>query len=322
MSFNRENVSRVRADFVNRRREAAAESDRRKAELYEKLPELRGLDRQIASVGVQVMGAAIGGGDVDGALSEMKKNHTALRARRAEMLIAAGYPADYSDIRYRCETCLDTGFVGTKMCTCMRRALVMAGYESAGIGTLMQTQGFDSFSLSYYSGAEQEGMEHNLAALTEFARHFSAHEGESWLLIGATGLGKTHLSTSVAREVIDAGYDVVYETAQGVFSVFEAQRFGRGEAEDGAADRYFDCDLLIIDDLGTELSNQFTVSCLYNIINSRVNSRRSTIINTNLTGAELRARYADRITSRLFGEFKPLLFAGKDVRAQKLKAGK
>lgn len=322
MSFNRENVSRVRADFVNRRREAAAESDRRKAELYEKLPELRGLDRQIASVGVQVMGAAIQGGDVDGALAAMKENHTALRARRAEMLKVAGYSADYSDIRYRCETCLDTGFIGTKMCTCMRRALVTAGYESAGIATLMQTQGFDSFSLSYYTGAEQEGMAHNLAALTEFARDFSAHAGESWLLIGPTGLGKTHLSTSVAREVIDGGYDVVYETAQGVFSAFEAERFGRGETEAGVTDRYFDCDLLIIDDLGTELSNQFTVSCLYNIINSRVNGRRSTVINTNLTGAELRARYADRITSRLFGEFKPLLFAGKDIRSQKLKAGK
>ena len=322
MSFNRENVSRVREDFVSRRREAAEESDRRKAELYEKIPELRGVDRQIASIGVQVMGAALQGGDVDGALTEMRANHDALRARRAEMLIAAGYPADYSDIRYRCEICLDTGFTGTKMCTCMRRALVTAGYESSGIGTLMQTQGFDSFSLSYYTGTEREAMERNVSALLEFARNFPAHKGENWLLIGATGLGKTHLSTSVAKEVIDGGCDVVYETAHDVFSAFERERFGRGEAAEGATDRYFDCDLLIIDDLGTELSNQFTLSCLYNIINSRVNGHRSTIINTNLTGAELRARYADRITSRLFGEFKPLLFAGKDIRAQKLKAGK
>ena len=319
MSFSRDNVSRVRADFVNRRREAAAESDRRKAELYGKIPELFLLDRQISSVGVQVMGAAIGGGDVDGALSAMKKNHDALRARRAKLLEAAGYPADYSDIRYRCETCLDTGFVGTRMCACMRRELVAAGYESAGIGTLMQTQGFDSFSLSYYTGQERDAMARNLDALSDFARHFADRRGESWLLIGATGLGKTHLSTAVAKEVIDGGHDVVYETAHGIFSAFETERFGRGEAEAGTTDRYFVCDLLIIDDLGTELSNQFTVSCLYNIINSRVNARRSTIINTNLTGAELRARYADRITSRLFGEFRPLMFAGKDVRAQKLK---
>ncbi len=319
MSFSRDNVSRVRADFANRRREAAEESDRRKAELYGKIPELRGLDRQISSIGVQVMGAALQGGDVDGALAEMKADHDALRARRAEMLIAAGYPADYSDIRYRCEICLDTGFTGTKMCVCMRRALVTAGYESSGIGTLMQTQGFDSFSLTYYTGAERDAMERNLSSLTEFARNFSAHAGESWLLIGATGLGKTHLSTSVAKAVIEGGHDVVYETAHGVFAAFESERFGRGETEAGATDRYFDCDLLIIDDLGTELSNQFTLSCLYNVINSRVNGHRSTIINTNLTGAELRARYADRITSRLFGEFKPLMFAGKDIRAQKLK---
>ncbi len=322
MSFSRDNVSRVRADFANRRREAVEESDRRKAELYGKMPELRELDRQISSVGVQVMGAALRGGDVDGALAAMKTEHDALRARRAEMLAAAGYPADYSDIRYRCETCLDTGFVGTKMCACMRRELVAAGYESAGIGTLMQTQGFDSFSLAYYTGTDRESMARNASVLSDFARDFAARRGESWLLIGATGLGKTHLSTSVARAVIEGGHDVVYETAHGVFAAFEAERFGRGETEPGTTDRYFECDLLIIDDLGTELSNQFTVSCLYNIINSRVNGHRSTIINTNLTGAELRARYADRITSRLFGEFKPLMFAGKDIRAQKLKEGR
>lgn len=322
MSFSRDNVSRVRADFANRRREAAEESDRRKAELYGKMPELRGMDRQIASVGVQVMGAALRGGDVDSALAAMKTEHDALRARRAEMLTAAGYPADYSDIRYRCETCMDTGFVGTKMCACMRRELVAAGYESAGIGTLMQTQGFDSFSLAYYTGADRESMERNVAALSDFSGNFSVRQGENWLLIGATGLGKTHLSTSVAKAVVESGHDVVYETAHSIFAAFEAERFGRGETEAGMTERYFACDLLIIDDLGTELSNQFTVSCLYNIINSRVNAHRSTIINTNLTGAELRARYADRITSRLFGEFKPLMFAGKDIRAQKLKEGR
>ncbi len=322
MSFSRDNVSRVRAEFAVRRQAAAEQSDRRREELYLKIPSLREMDREISSVGVRVMGAALKGGDVESAIERMHKEHDELRARRAEMLKEAGYPADYTDIRYRCEKCGDTGFVGTKMCACMRAELVRAGYESSGIGRLIDEQSFDSFSLSFYTGADKEGMAKNVEALASFARDFAARQGENFLLIGATGLGKTHLSTSVARFVIDGGFDVVYDTAGSVFSVFEAQRFGRGEADAADEARYFDADLLIIDDLGTELTNQFTVSCLYNIINTRINNRRSTIINTNLTGAELRSRYADRITSRLFGEFKPLLFSGTDIRAQKLKKGR
>ena len=322
MSFSRDNVSRVRADFAVRRQAAAEQSDRRREELYLKIPSLRAMDREISSVGVRVMGAALKGGDVESAIEKMHKEHDELRARRAQMLKEAGYPADYTDIRYRCEKCGDTGFVGTKMCACMRAELVRAGYESSGIGRLIDEQSFDSFSLSFYTGADKEGMAKNVEALASFARDFAARQGENFLLIGATGLGKTHLSTSVARLVIDGGFDVVYDTAGSVFSVFEAQRFGRGEADAANGARYFDADLLIIDDLGTELTNQFTVSCLYNIINTRINNRRSTIINTNLTSAELRSRYADRITSRLFGEFKPLLFSGTDIRAQKLKQGR
>ncbi len=322
MSFSRENISRVRAEFAARRQNAEAACNRRKEELYQKNPILRDMDREISSVGVRVMGAALQGGDVRGAVERMHKEHDALRARRGELLLSLGYPADYTNIRYQCDRCEDTGFVGTKMCTCMRRALILAGYESSGIGMLMERQQFDSFTLDYYAGADRENMRRNVEVLAAFAREFSARRGENFLLIGPTGLGKTHLSTSVARVVIDGGFDVVYDTAQGMFSVFEAQRFGRGEVAQDAADRYFDCDLLIIDDLGTEMTNQFTISCLYNIVNTRVNRRQSTIINTNLTSVELRERYADRITSRLFGEFKPLLFSGKDVRAQKLKAEK
>ena len=235
------------------------------------------------------------------------------------MLVANGYPADYADIRYRCEACGDTGFIGTKMCRCMRDELVMAGYESSGIGRLMQTQSFESFSLDYYPAADRQGMEANLRTLREFAAHFDTRRGENYLLIGTTGLGKTHLSTSVARTVIDGGFDVVYDTAQGVFSAFEAAQFGRDAA--AGEEKYLRCELLIMDDLGTELTNTFTVSCLYNVIITRLNNNLSTIINKNLTHSELRARYADRITSRLFGEFRPLMFTGNDIRREKLKRG-
>ena len=136
-------------------------------------------------------------------------------------------------------------------------------------------------------------------------------------IYGDAGLGKTHLSTSVAKVVIERGFDVVYESASGMIGDFEAVRFGR-DYESHRDERYFDCDLLIIDDLGTDVNNQFTASVIYNVLTSRINSKKSTIINTNLSHNELRGRYADRITSRLFGEFRPLLFTGRDIRRQKI----
>ena len=319
MAFSPENIARIRESFLDRRHLALEASENKKQQLYRDIPALAEMDRQIASVGSRVMAAALRGGDVAGAVEKMREENRALRQKRAELLVANGYPADYTDIRYRCEACLDTGFIGTKMCRCMRDELVMAGYESSGIGRLMQTQSFESFTLDYYPAADRQGMEANLRTLREFAAHFDTRRGENYLLVGTTGLGKTHLSTSGARMVIDGGFDVVYDTAQGVFSAFEAAQFGRDAA--AGEEKYLRCELLIMDDLGTELTNTFTVSCLYNVINTRLNNNLSTIINTNLTHSELRARYADRITSRLFGEFRPLMFTGNDIRREKLKRG-
>ena len=140
------------------------------------------------------------------------------------------------------------------------------------------------------------------------------------MFYGTTGLGKTHLSTAIAKEVIDRGFDVVYTTAQDMFEAFEGVKFSRNysSSQDNQTDKFFECDLLIIDDLGTEFSNQFTVSCLYNLINTRINSEKPMIINTNLNQNDLRERYADRITSRLFGEFSVMCFFGKDIRLKKL----
>jgi DNA replication protein DnaC len=203
----------------------------------------------------------------------------------------------------------------------MRRALILAACESSGLGILMQTQSFQSFSLDYYAeGQERETMARNLALMQQYAESFAENE-DNLILCGATGLGKTHLSTAVARRVIERGFDVYYTTALQMFSDFEHARFGTGT---GAAPsvpitRYTECDLLILDDLGTEVSNQFTNSCLYLVLNNRINLRRPTIISTNLSGREIKARYTDRIASRILGDFKPLIFIGTDIRRQKLK---
>ncbi len=321
MGYNKDNYSRIRTAYQTKYLKALDEAERRRAELHQKSAEIASIDRKLAATGAKIALAALGTGDsYREKLEEVRRENEELQARRAALLAELGYPADYTMPPYECPLCEDSGFVGTKMCECMRRELIMAAYESSGLGKLMQTQSFDTFSLDFYAvGAEREAMQRNFEILRTYAERFTM-QADNLILCGATGLGKTHLSTAVARRVIERGYDVYYTTAQQMFSDFEYNRFGSGLSDEPAAhvSRYTECDLLILDDLGTEVTNQFTNSCLYLVINNRINLRRPTIINTNLSGRELKSRYTDRIASRILGDFKPLLFAGTDIRRLKL----
>lgn len=326
MGYNKENYIKLKREFAERSAAAEQAADARRAELHAAIPELKGMDDARSEIGLRMFKLAmeLSGQALEDAIRRLGDENEQLAADRAALLVAHGYPADYDRIKYDCPDCMDSGFIGTKMCSCFRRALILAGYESSGIAGLIRTQTFETFDPSRQRDPKScERLRLNLAFCREYAADFNPATSESLLLIGATGLGKTHLSTAIAKEVVERGFDVVYDTAQNVLADFEYERFGRpyGSEDGGEPPRtlkYFECELLIIDDLGTELSNQFTVACLYNIINTRVNRGQPTIINTNLGRDELRRRYADRITSRLFGEFRPLLFTGTDMRTLKL----
>ena len=238
------------------------------------------------------------------------------------ILKAGGYPEDYCDIHYHCEKCSDTGYVGIDICDCLRRELIYVSLENSGLYNLVKEQTFETFSLDYYEKDARLRMSQNLNILRDFASTFKPKESDSFLFLGATGLGKTHLSSAVARTVIEKGAYVVYESSIKLFGDYEMRRFGNSgyySDTDDDIERYIDCDLLIIDDLGCEMTNQFTISCLYNLINTRMMQHKSTIISTNLSQTELRKRYTDRIASRLFSEYRPLLFIGLDVREQKIR---
>lgn len=321
MGYNKENYRRIREEYQNHYREAYAEARRRTEEVHEKSPELAALDGQLSTTWAKIAGAALGQGKAAAEqLKRVEEENVRLQQKRAALLQGLGYPADYTTPHYDCEKCQDTGYIGTDMCECMKKKLVLAGYASSGLGQLMQAQRFDNFDLSCYRGENKGDMSRNLQTMRDYAEAFDPATSGNLLLVGPTGLGKTHLSTATARRIIDRGYDVYYTGAVAMLSDFERQRFGQGMTEEGTADtdRYFNCDLLIIDDLGTEVVNQFSTACLYTVINERINRRMPMIVNTNLQGKELQARYADRIFSRLAGEFKPVVFKGMDVRQQKL----
>ena len=322
MAYNPENYKRIAAQYKDKNLRAKEAAEARRAELHEKLPQVAEIDRALSATGLRIMREALNGREgLEARIRKLEEGNNLLLEARREILRANGYPEDYSSVKYECEECQDVGFVNGKMCKCMRRALTLAGYESSGVLKLIGKQNFDTFDLTYYEGAERANMERILDRAKRYAAGFDGKHMRNLLFIGTTGLGKTHLSSAIAKEVVEGGFDVVYESAQRIFSDFEAEKFGRAAAGENRTERYLSCDLLIIDDLGTEMQSQFTVSCLYHLVNTRLISEKSMIISTNIRKEELLAKYTDRITSRLFGEFEICVFAGKDIRSQKLMRG-
>lgn len=326
MGFNRENYRKIKREYEGKALRAAEAAEERKRVLHGKLPAVKAIDDRLSMTGLKVFEATVRlhGEALDKQLAVLRAENEALLHERAVMLTENGYPADYSDVKYECKECSDSGFVGISMCRCMKEKLIFAGYESSGIGSLIRTKSFDNYDPNLQKGNEKAYenavMVHGFCR--SYAEGFDSDTSPNLLFIGATGLGKTHLSAAIAGCVIGRGYDVVCETAQNFFADFEYERFnrpyGKDEGEESRTDRYYDCDFLILDDLGTEMTNQFTVSCLYNILNTRLNRGKPMLINTNLTRDELNKRYADRVTSRLFGEFLPVIFVGRDSRELRL----
>ena len=323
MGYNRENFNRIRQEYDEKYLHAREAADARRWKIHSEIAEIAEIDKLLERTGARIMGIICSGAaDAEAKIAKLRSDNEALISRRQNLLMQNGYPIDYTDVKYECEQCSDSGYVGTKMCECMRKKLTLAGYESSGMSRLMMEQSFDNFSLDFYKGKREnyEKMSEIFQIMKNYAEDFKVGQSENLALFGGTGLGKTHLSSAVAGRLIERGFDVMYAGAVSMISDFENRRFGTGQNEEsGSVDRYTDCELLIIDDLGTEVVNQFTVSCIYNVINTRLNKKLPTILSTNLSSSEFRQKYWDRITSRVLGEYRILLFCGVDVRAQKIK---
>ena len=311
--YGYDNYRKVKDEIEKKRLSAIAIADARNELLRMESAEIKDIDAELVKTGLSIFKAACEGRD----LAPIKERNLALTKRRREIIKSLGYPEDYTEIKYSCKTCSDSGFIDGKMCSCFREALLRENILSSGIGKLIDRQSFENFSLDGYDADTREVMNANFIIAKRYAETFS-RDSKNLLLIGPTGTGKTHLSTAIAKTVIESGYEVIYDSAQNIMSAFEEDKFrsGFGHYEPKSA-KYLECDLLIIDDLGTEFISTFTLSALYNLLNSRMNKSMPTVISTNLDRGALEKVYEDRIFSRIIGaDTFQLTFIGPDRRVE------
>ena len=298
------------------------DQDERIREIYEKLPQVEALNDEIAASMAQA-GRKKLQGDEEG-VKALKQEAEALKNQKLRYLERNGYPADYMQMRYHCPVCRDTGYVDGKKCRCFRQMEIEILYDQSNIREVLERENFDTLSMAYYDREridERSGRtvyEYMSMVIEEshrFVENFGKEKG-SILFTGSTGCGKTFLSNCIARELIRQYYSVVYLTATDMFDVLSESRFS-GRDEEEARDKaayILDCDLLIIDDLGTELINTFTASQLFYCINERLNRKKGTIISTNLALNRMQDEFTERVTSRIMSQYKVLPLLGEDIR--------
>ncbi|HJG86003.1 ATP-binding protein [Pseudoflavonifractor capillosus] len=314
-----------RLEDQRRRREEAQNARRR--EIYAAIPRVAEIDRQLRRTIVDIIAASLRqGNDPVPAIGVIRDKNLDLQAERAELLVAHGYPADALDDKPACPKCNDTGWRGAVMCQCLKDLCAQEQIKELSKLLDLGEQSFDTFSLDMYSPSPwrgsgispRENMEMVYEICLNYAQKFGRFYFNNLFLSGAPGLGKTFLSACIARTVSENGFSVVYDTAVNIFSRFEDKKFSRDaddtrEARDETR-RYLSCDLLILDDLGSEMTTPFVQSALYTLINSRLTADRRTVISSNLSMEDVRRRYAPQIASRLEGEYRVLPFFGEDIR--------
>lgn len=293
----------------------------RRSRLYAEIPRLGRIAAELRMCGASIAESIISSPDSAAAIAQAKAKSGELRAERGRLLAAAGYPEDYLDDRPLCEKCGDTGYIGSKPCACL--AELYGQEQTAELSDLFRIAPgrFRDFDASLYSdkpfgeykATPRENIKHKLVYCKKYADSFGA-ASESIFITGDCGLGKTYLSACIARTVVAAGYSVVYESAFSVAKAMEDERFSHDDELREDIDRLYKCDLLIIDDLGTEMTTSYTVACFYDLINRRLTESKKTIISSNLTTGEIRLRYNPQIASRIDEEYKILFLYGESVR--------
>lgn len=324
MAYSAQVLRRARARLEQAKLERERENEAHRAAAYERYPRLREIDRELQQ-SMAELAIAFLKKDSEEELGAIRTRNQTLQAERNWILEAGEFEDGYLDDTPVCTRCGGTGYDGSQMCSCLRE--LCRQEQKKELTSLLGSgrESFDTFRLDVYSDAydpklgtsPRELMRSNLNICKKYAAGFSAASG-SLLFSGATGLGKTFLSACIARQIADRGFSVMYETAIRLFGDFETEKFGAQGGDGSLTRKYFDCDLLIIDDLGTEMTTQFTVSALYSVLNTRMMEGKPILISTNLLPEALETRYSPQIASRIVGTFRLIKFAGDDLRRKGL----
>ena len=325
MAYSAEVIHRARERLAQAKADRESENLRHLTEAYRQVPRLKEIDLQLRRTMAKAAQAVCAqGGDVAKAMEQAKNEYVALQAERRE-LVSANFEPGYLDDAPVCSHCGGSGYVGSNMCECLTE---LCRQEQKRELTFLNVgnERFEQFRLEYYPDRidPRQGvnirtvMEKTFQICLRYAMEFT-ERSENLLFSGRTGLGKTFLSACIARTVADRGYSVCYETSSHLFAKLERAKFSGDEEARKDADKYTACDLLIVDDLGTEMGGQFTTSALYTLINDRILNGQATIISTNLNSEDLEKRYSAAIASRLRGNFRRIAFMGEDIRLKKMR---
>ena len=317
MAYSEEVIGRARARLASAKADRESENREHLQIAYEQVPRIREIDRLLRMTMAEAAKAAFTQGvDVQEMMDSIRRENMLLQRERAE-LAALHFEEGYLDETPICDYCGGTGYVGSQMCECLRE---LCRQEQKKELTFLNVgrETFDQFRLDYYpeEGNDRRIMEKTYQACRRYATTFSERSG-NLLFSGDTGLGKTFLSACIARTVADNGYSVMYESAAHLFAKLERAKFSGDEQSRREADKYTACDLLIVDDLGTEMPGQFTTAALYMLLNDRLLAGKPTIISTNLNTEDFAHRYSPQIASRLRGSYTRIPFVGQDIRMLK-----
>lgn len=324
MSLNNSQYNAIMRIYNQRQFQDKYEQDQRREEVYQKVPQIRQIEDEISSQAVRCARKMLDG-DTN-AKEELKQHIEDLREQKEVLLSAFGFPADYMEMHYACPECQDTGYVDGRKCRCFKKEEIRLLYSQSNIEEVLLRENFDSFSYEYYDDrvvipeiqmTVADYMRQVHTWCKEYVENFEK-KGGNLIFTGSTGVGKTFLTNCIAKALIDQYQSVIYLSSNDLFDVFSKNKFHH-DTEEEMKDMYqyiLDCDLLIIDDLGTELNNTFVSSQLFYCINERLLRKKSTIISTNLSMTMLRDTYSDRISSRIISQYSIIPLYGDDIRTK------
>lgn len=316
MALTNSQYNTIMKTYEERQLQSRYALDERQAFVSKNLPAYQELSSKISSLSVESASKLLEGDE--SAFSDLKKTLSSLREKKEKLLSQAGLPSDYLELKYVCPDCRDTGYIGQKKCHCFKQQIISLLYQQSNIKEMLEEHNFSTLSYDFYEGEDLLHFQNAVKTCKDFIDCFNS-DYHNLFFYGTVGTGKSFLSGCVAKELMDAGHSVIYFSSSGLFEKLSQISFDYNAKEE-LADLYEDlysCDLLIIDDLGTELTNHFSSSQFFSCLNERILRKKSIIISTNLSLQELRDRYSDRIFSRITSNFKLCKITGPDIRMYK-----